>query len=469
MKNRKAAEVAKDLFDDWKATTEKHRKLDIYATGGRSDELFMPSESRDEHAQLNHMSNGGYGESVVTAVSQQQYVETHRRATDESASEVFKRSWNPNGMAARQLAIHRGANATGQSFCSTLPGRVPGTDLRMPIMRGHSSTKMVVFYDRHDDEFGTWAMEGERKRRANGEAFFSFRLMDDEKVWQISTQDLSASGKWVVDGVEMIHDVGVLPVHRFVPRLDLEGRTVGEIERIIPTLRRLDQDILDRMIVQRFGAWRIKYATGLAKPKTAAERKAAKMMLSLEHLLISEKSDSKFGTLEPSPLDGYIKAREADERVLSVQTQIPAYQLSGTVDNVSAEGLDMMQAGLKQHAEEIRTSFGQTWDQIMRTNAYMLEGMYPGKGFLDLALDYETTTIWRDTEIRSLEHAANALGKLSTDLGIPPMVLLRRIPGWTAADQALTESLAGEAGILDELRGVLAPLDQQGATGANAA
>lgn len=475
MKNRDAAKVAYDLADDWRQSTARARRLETYSQGRRpedkADSLPMPDQATAEYAALEKLASGGYGKIVVDAVTQHQFVESHRPTDESEASEVFKRTWRPNGMPQRQLAVHRGANATGQSFIRTLPGRLPGSDTKVPVMRGISSTRATAWYSRDDDEFPEYVMEGEvRRGEKGGDKQFLFKLADDEKIFTIITDSISEASSYRVAGVDL-HEVGIPPYIRFAPRVDLEGRCWGEIEPVIPLLRRLDQDLFDRLVVQRFGAWRVRYATGLATPKTEAEKAAASLMLRVGDLLVSSNKETSFGTLEPTSLDGFLKAREADERNLSAVTQIPAYQLAGTVDNVSSEGLAMMQAGLAAHTEETRVSFGQSYDSLMRTNAYMLDRMYPEVGFLAIAQDYETTTVWRNTEIRSLEHAASALGDLSQNLGIPPSVLRRFIPGWQKIDEDLTVSTLEGEGILGDLmsivQGAAAPREQAqgGATG----
>lgn len=462
MKWTEARQVVAGLYEEWKRATDGAKMLDQwYRNTNSALDLSMPSKQKSswEYKGLAEVSRTGYADSIVTAVSQQIIVEDHRLTSSAESSKVFKETWRPNGMPARQLAVHRGANALSESYVTTLPGTLPGTKKFLPVIRGESATKMLAFFDETTDEFAIYALWGDTERVADGRVRWRFRLYDDQDIFFFSSEEPAADAlKFQFDGM-MTHDTGIPPVHRFAPRLDLEGRAVGDIQRVLPVLRRLDQDVFDRMIVQRFASWKVRWATGLTKPQTPEDQAAAELALRVNDFLIGQGEKTRFGTLDASDLLQFIKAKDADERALSAISQVPAYQIAGTVENVSADGLAMMQAGLARHAEEIRVSFGQTWDQVQRTCAYMLaknaDSASERDEYLNIAQDYETTTIWRDTEIRSLAHAADALGKLSTQLGIPPEVLWRRIPGWQKIDEDRARELLSESQMLLQLQQII--------------
>jgi hypothetical protein len=54
---------------------------------------------------------------------------------------------------------------------------------------------------------------------------------------------------------------------------------------------------------------------------------------------------------------------------------------------------------------------------------------------------------WRDTESRSMEQAAMALGMLATNLKVPVEMLWERIPNWTDQDVQRAVRLAESGGI----------------------
>ena len=57
---------------------------------------------------------------------------------------------------------------------------------------------------------------------------------------------------------------------------------------------------------------------------------------------------------------------------------------------------------------------------------------------------------WRDTEVRPLSQAADALGKLAAQVGVPLEMLWGMIPNWTDSDVERAKNLV-ESGGFDQL------------------
>jgi hypothetical protein len=78
---------------------------------------------------------------------------------------------------------------------------------------------------------------------------------------------------------------------------------------------------------------------------------------------------------------------------------------------------------------------------------------------------YDLEVRWRDPEVRPLSQAADALGKLAAQVGVPLEILWSMIPDWTDSDVERAKSLVNTQGF-DQL---LAELDAQiGGGGPNA-
>ena len=238
------------------------------------------------------------------------------------------------------------------------------------------------------------------------------------------------------------------PIIWFANNLDLAGESRSDIAPFIPLASWIDQDTFDRLVVQRFGAWRVRYITGMAKPTDDEKARLEAQALRVEDLLVSPNADTKFGTLEPTSLDGYIASRDSDIRDLAAVTQTPPHHLLGLSPNVSAEGLVEAQAGLMRKVDERNHLFGESWERTLRLGAYMCD-------MDDEARDFESQMAWKDTESRSLAQAADALGKLATMLQVPVELLWERIPGWTSKDsedaKKLLDELRAEAMLMAEL------------------
>jgi HPt (histidine-containing phosphotransfer) domain-containing protein len=130
-------------------------------------------------------------------------------------------------------------------------------------------------------------------------------------------------------------------------------------------------------------------------------------------------------------------------------TQTPAHELLGSLANLSAEALAAARASLSAKVEERKHSFGESWEQTLRLAAHI-------NGDADAARDFQSQVRWKDTEIRSLAQAADALGKLATMLGVPVELLWEKIPSWTQQDVERAKALAAQGGGLEALMRELA-------------
>jgi hypothetical protein len=343
------------------------------------------------------------------------------------------------------------------SYATVLPGADPLTGEQTALIRGSSVRRMTAFYaDETEDDFPEHAIQGDVQLDVDEDGvekrWLRIKLYDDNYVYELRADEGGDSG-WTYLG-ESYHGVGVCPVIRFCNSLDLDGHTMGEVAPYIPLASRIDQDTFDRLVVQRFSSWKVRYIAGMAKPATDEERRAASIALRQEDLLVSEDADTKFGTLDATTLDGFISARDADIRDLAAVTQTPPHHLLGLSPNLSAEALAASESALMRKVEERRHGFGEAWESALRLGAWI-------SGDKSGATDYNSQVRWRDIESRSLAQVADALGKLSAQLGIPAEMLWHRIPGWTTEEteeaKALLEQAQADQALMRELYGTIQP------------
>lgn len=433
-----ALDVAKVYLPQWATATEATEKVDRWYrnTLALADKPTMPKKPTKEYRDLRDRAMTPWLRFVVRSLTQILYVEGYRRTTDVENAEAWQ-AWQANGLDSRQIGVHRAAIAHALSYVSVLPGEP------FPVIRGHSARKMVAFYqDVAADDWPMYALHGSPIVGADGKGYFRFKLYDAEAIYTFDARDRSG------DGIKFVtfdtHDAGECPVVRFANELDLDGRPEGEVEPFIDLAARINQDTFDRLVVQRFGAWVVRYATGLAEPTTDIEKAAMKLRLSVEDILVTENQDAKFGALPATPLDGYIAAREADIRDLAAVSQTPPQDFLGQIVNISAEALAAAEAGRTRKADERKHTFGESWEQVLRMAAFVM-------GDTNGAADFDAQVVWKDVESRSLAQVADAFGKLATQLGVPPQMLWERIPGWTQQDVERAKSMAEETGGLEAM------------------
>lgn len=431
-----AEELVKDRL--WPGYEREAARLDLIDCWYRwsPEEIKLPRSATPEHRKLAELSRVPWLNLVVTACAQAMYVDGYRSGLDSSSDEQADpdaRSsdtpsppwelWLANAMDRRQIPLHRAALAYGYAFNTVLPGIDPLTGAKRAAVRSVSPRKaFAIWEDPADDDWPEYFMRVIEKHGATGARV---RVFDDEAVHELVVDD--AGEKVTYIGAPKRHDVGVCPVVRFAPMLDLDGRAAGEVEPFIPLAARINKTAYDRMLTQHFASWKVRYVTGMAEPDTEEEANRTKLKLRVEDILVAEDPDTKFGTLDATDLSGFISAYRADIETLAAASQTPTHELTGQMANLSAEALAAARASLNQKVTERQKPVGQSHAQTLRL-ACAIDGHEPW------ATDTTGRVTWQDMEIRSMSQAADALGKMVQMLGVPPTAAWGRIPGVEKTD-----------------------------------
>lgn len=424
MDGNAAKKRAKELYQAWAHERERLDKIDKWYRWDQ-EPVQIPRKATQEMKKLAELSRVPWLSLVVTTVAQSLYVDGFRSRLDDPGDEEIDPAspwhiWLANGMDQRQIAVHRAALAYGYSYVTVVPGENFMGDSE-PVIRGVSPRKMFAAYeDPAADDWANAALRIEKGRNKAGPVY----LYDEDVVHELEVDDTGDKFEYV--GFEE-HHAGVVPVIRYCNELDLDGRTPGEIEPHIQIARRINKTSFDRMLTQHYASWKIRYVTGMAEPDTDEEATRKKLQLRQDDILVAEDPDTKFGTLDETPIDGFIAAWRSDIEALAAVSQTPTHELTGQLANLSAEALAAARAALTQKVAERQKSFGKSHAQTLRLGALI-------NGDKDYARDVTGRVTWQDMEIRSISQAVDALGKAATMLGIPVKALWGRIPGVERSD-----------------------------------
>jgi hypothetical protein len=425
-----------------RAERERVAKIDRWMRWDH-DAPHKPRHATREYTDLATRAQAPWGRRVVSAVTDQLYVEGYRAANSKDDSTPWA-WWQQNGMDARQIAIHESVVGYGLAHAVVLPGKSWLGDA-MPVIRGLDPSQMIAVYeDPAWDDWPEYALRAEVVKVGDTTGW-KLRLYDDTSVYHLV---MSGSGDSLVHTDTKAHDVGVCPVVRYTNHLDLRGRASGDIEPIIPVLGRIDQTTFDRLVVQRFASWKVRTIAGMALDETTAATgetpQQAKLRLKVEDILVASDADTKFGTLDETSLQGFIEAHDADVRVLAAVSQSPAHELIGQMSNMSAEALAAAEGSLSRRVTRVKHPVGEAHEKTLRLSGKIM-------GNEEAAKDFSSQIVWRDMESRSLAQAADALGKLATMLGVPVEMLWEKVPGWTQQDVERAKALADQGGGIDAL------------------
>lgn len=444
-----------EFFPDFLAQRAKVIILDKWMDGKQyeitnEDDLTgrvnVPEGATKELADLAKLAPNNFASLLVTELVQTAYVEGVRLPGSEDNMASWD-VWQENRWDAKQIALHRAAVGHGLSYGVALPAENRLTGARTALMRGVSAKRMAAWYDDDDDEWPLHAIEALPVKNAQFNAHvgdWTVRVYDEEAVYYLSCENNGREEKdWTFIQAES-HGLRVPPVVRYANTLDLDGVATGVIEPVLPMLRRVDQTTYDRTIVQRFGAWKVRWIAGLAKPSTEMLANQQALELSMMDILISSSKDTKFGTLDASSTADYIQGGDTDLRYLAAITQTPPHHLLGLSDNLQAEALETAEKGLHRKSQDFKTLAGESHEQMFRLVAMIM-------GNTKEANATGMKVRWRDTEARSLVQTANALTLLASGLGIPSQMLWEKLPGWDDADSERAKRLIESGDAIDQI------------------
>jgi hypothetical protein len=331
---------------------------------------------------------------------------------------------------ARQAAVHRGALTFGHAF--TLTEKTP-TGVRT---KGLSALRTAAVYeDPANDDTPHAALTV--TRRPNGDLSGVARMFDAANEYRVTFKSFTDADSIRVTRVGR-HGASECPVTRFAAAVDLEGRTVGVVEPMIPLQNRINQTVFDLLVAQTYASFKVRTATGMAPPirrdsdgepvlDDNGQPSPLPINVNAKRFLFAEDPDVKFDSLAETPLGGFIDSIDMSIRHLSAISQTPPHHLLGQIANLSAEALLAAETALSRKIEEFRKGFGESWERVFRVAAEMA-------GDTASAADYAGEVLWRDMEMKSLAQSADGLGKLAEALSIPRRGLWSRVPGVTATE-----------------------------------
>ena len=364
----------------------------------------LPRTATEEDKYLASLARTPWLWLVVKTIAQTLFLErvySGRLAPDEVGP--IWAPWDRNGMHAKQIPLHKAALAYGLAYTLTLPGDTGA------VITCHSPRESLAVYgDVVDDEFPMYFLRVIPQARGR-----LLRVVDDEAVHFLGVEADSDSPKYIEP---RFHGLGYVPVARYANEIDLEGRAPGEVEPFIPTAARINKTDYDRLLTQHWNSWKVRTATGLDEQSNTAD---TKLRLRQQDILTGGEG-VEFDTLDETSLEPFIKAHDSDVEALAATSQTPMTAF-GKLINVSAEGLAEARAALYAKRDERQVTFGSAHMQTLRISADV-------EGRTADAQDFTLRGKWADTDIRTMQAAADALGKAATMLGVPAELLWDELP-----------------------------------------
>lgn len=426
-----------------------------WATGCQPDYLLDPDATSEKRALLKLAKTPWLG-LVVDTFAQTLYVDGYRSEGSKENIPGPWRTWNANNMQAHQVAIHRAALTYGHAYASALSGTaLDGSD--QAVLRGWSPRRCLALYeDNSSDDWPKYALV----LLQNGK---TLRFFDDQYYYDIP---MPHAGDFPEElpMVQVYHGTGVVPIVRYQNTMDLDGRVLGEVEKLVPIASRIDKTLFDRLLTQHYNSFKIITATGLDElTADASDEDAAQAEQELSQnrrVLATGNPNASFGVIPETALQPFVAAFESDIATLESVSQLPPSWSSRLV-NLSADALAAARAATTQKIFERKMNFGSAHNQLLRLSAFI-------EGDKEAAGDFEACVTWADTEVRSLSQVVDAWGKAAAMLGVPKWATWRKLPGVTDDEARMWwDNLLEESPEAEFLRYYGQSNSQNGANGEN--
>lgn len=448
-------------------------RIDNYAQGIQ-DEPYMPANADQEYLLLAKRSITNMMPLVLASPTQALYVDSFLpsrkveapqggRTLNQGRSTPEWKHWQRSGLDARQLAIHRAALTYGHSFTVT---EKKGSKV---TTRGLSPLRTSALFRDAANDINPYAALTVIEM-PDGKVRGTATMWDDTKVYVVKFGSLEDPKSVTVDKGKS-HGSDENPVTRFAASVDLEGRTTGVVEPLIPVQNRLNQTVFDLLLAQTYTSQEVRTVSGMAPPMKEVwyfggrvreegpttenggldaegqpvagwelKREPVPMNHNASRFLFAEDPDTKFSSLPGGELGGLISSIEMSIRHISALSQTPAHFVLGQIANLSAEALQAAETALSRKVDEYRSSFGESWERVFR-----LAGGLSGDAAM--AEDFEGEVLWRDVGAASMAAIADALGKLRQNVDAPARGLWEMIPGITQTQLTRWEELREEEDI----------------------
>lgn len=399
---------------------------------------------RELFRRFQRKARTNYMELVVESTHERLRVEGFRTGGDSSAENdrTAWRIWQANNLDADSDMVHETALWASDAYVLVGPppddGAVPlitAEDPRQVIAEHHPVNRRVL-----RAALKTWVDDVDEKRRAVLYLPGTIHYFVGPKPAAHTERPRTT---WEEEDEPVANPLGQVPVVRFVTRPRLGGDGRGEFEGVIDIQDRINDTILNRLIITKMQAYRQRWVKGVQTHDEDGNELELPFIPGVDLLWAVEDTDVEFGEFAQVDLKPVLEAIRDDVKMLVTLTGLPPHYVQGDLINASADALAAAESRLVAKVASRQISYGESWEQVMRLAfAYLSEKD---------ALGPDAQVIWADPERKSDAQLADAAVKkqqagvpwrqLMTDLHYSPQEI-ERMQSDRAQDALLAASTA---------------------------
>lgn len=326
---------------------------------------------------------------------------------DQSAGDKLARAiWQANNMDAASNLVHATALNLSDSYVIVGP---PPDGREFPLITAEDPTQVIVEFDPAGREsvragLKTWCDEGDKTRHAIVYLPGSIHYFAATRA----TRSFG-SGNWMVEKDPEVNPRGEVPVVRFVGRpVGFDGEGLAEFEDCLDVQDRINDLILNQMVIAKMQAFRQRYVTGLNTEDEDGNE--IKFYPGADLVWAVENENVKFGDFDQADLGPLLASvNDAVTQIVTLSGLPPEY-IAGGLINVSADTLAATDSRQVDKCVDRMIYFGEAWERVHR-----LAFGWIGQGDL-IGADAEVQ--WADPHRRSVAQLADAATKYMA-AGVP--------------------------------------------------
>lgn len=382
---------------------------------------------REAVASFHPFSRTNFAKLVVESLRERMTPVGIRTSADDDVTgdEQAWRIWVRSGCPVESAEVHRSMFRFGSSYVIVGP---PDEGSDIPVITSEDPRQVVTEHDPRQ----------QRKRLAALKIFHDdiesadfVYLWLPGKLW-VARRDVPrvAAGRapevtfaanlydWDDERTQTLPDSSMLPVHRFRNEDDK-----AEFEPHLDLLRRINHEVLQRMTVAAYQAFKQRAAINLPQvDENGDEIDYSQILVSDPGAFWQLPEDVSFWESASIDLSPILNAVKADIENLAAVTRTPMHYLTPGSENQSAEGASLAKEGLIFKTEDRQARTEATWSDVM-SDAFLWIGDTQRADLDQISL------IWKPAERESLAARLDAATKAVT-AGVPWKTIMIDVIGF---------------------------------------
>lgn len=403
--------------------------LDSYYSGAAAAPVLSTKAVREAYRRMMAMARTNFAELVVEAVRERMQPVGFRTGAvdDELGDKEAWRIWQANSLDADINLVFRSSLSMGDAAMIVGP---PDEEIGAPLITPEDPREVYCETDPRRRRKVLAAVKAFKDDVEGvdrcylylpGVVYKAIRASQDGRL----STDISG---WEWDGAPQVLPALVVPVVPFPNQPNMARCGVGEFERHLPILDRINYSILSRLEIATLQAFRQRAVKGV--PNVDAEGNE----INYDDILAGDPGALwvlpataelwESGQVDLGPLRLAIRD---DIQDLAAVTRTPLFYLTPEATNGSAEGAALAREGLVFKTQDRITQATESLEQVMAI-AFLFDGDKERASRGDMEV------IWADPQRFSLSERADAASKASTS-GMPWRAIARDI--WQKSPQEI--------------------------------